>query len=230
MTFNFSIRTAVKESWSIFRQHPWYFAALSAVMVLLNIVGNNDDGRPLVIAIAVLSVIASIVWSYVWLSVSLAAADGKHELLTFKTLKVHLPSLRNFFIILGVGLMTGLFVLLGLIALIIPGIYIMVRLMFANLAYVDRKGCVMQSLRYSWHLVKGDVFWTVLLTMFVSFGIMILGMVLLGIGMLIAYPVVMLLIAKLYRALTLNHEEQSVIVQPEELEAPEESTIEPVVA
>lgn len=230
MTFNFSIRTALKESWTIFRTHPWYFIALSAVMVLLNIVGNNQSNHPGVIALMVLSIIASIIWSYVWLSVSLSAADAKHELLTFKTLRHHLPSVRNFFYILGVGIMTGLFVLLGLIALIIPGIYIMVRLMFANLAYVDRKGRVMQSLRYSWHLVKGDVFWTVLLTMFVSFCIMILGIVALGIGMLIAYPVGMLLIAKLYRALTLNHEEQAVIVQPEELEAPEEPTTEPVVA
>ncbi|HEY0979998.1 MAG TPA: hypothetical protein VGE18_01160 [Candidatus Paceibacterota bacterium] len=229
MTFNFSIRTALKESWAIFRAHPWYFVVLSAVMVLLNIVGNSKDNRPAVLVLMALSVIASIIWSYVWLSVSLAAADAKHELLTFKTLRHHLPSVRNFFMILGVGIMTGIFVLLGLIALIIPGIYIMVRLMFANLAYVDRKGRVMQSLRYSWHLVKGEVFWTVLLTMFISFGIMILGIVLLGVGMLIAYPVAMLLIAKLYRALTFNHEEQAVIVQPEELEAPEEQT-EPVVA
>lgn len=230
MTFTFSIRTALKESWAIFRQHPWYFVALSAVMLALNIAGDTNDKRSWVFAVGIIAAIASVVGSYVWLSVSLAAADGKHELLTFKTLRQHLPTVRNFFMILGVGIMTGIFIILGLVALIIPGVYIMVRLMFANLAYVDRKGRVMQSLRYSWHLVKGDVFWTALLTMFVSFGVIILGLVLFGVGMLIAYPVVMLLVAKLYRALTLSHEEQSMVVQPEELEAPEEPTTEPVTA
>lgn len=224
MKLNFSIRTALRKSWTVFVQHPWYFVALSFVMMILSVAGNTNDKRPVAMVVLLVTVIASIIWSYVWLSVSIAAVDGKHELLTFTTLKQHFPSFRNVVMIFGVGVMTGVFVLVGLIALIIPGIYIMVRLMFANLAYVDRKGGVLQSLRYSWHMVKGDVFWTVFLAMFVSFGIMILGILLLGVGMFIAYPIVMLFTATLYRALTEHHEEQSLIVQPQELEAPEKIT------
>lgn len=221
MEFEFSIRTALQKSWTIFTGHFWYFIALSAVMLVLSFSSRSKQYPFLV----VLLIIASVIWSYVMLSVSLAAIDGKDELLTFKTIKQHLPTVREFFMLVGVGLMTGLFVVLGIIALIIPGIYIMVRLIFANLAYVDRKGGVLQSLRYSWHMVKGPLFWTVLLTLFVSFGLMILGMILLGIGMLFMYPLSMLLMATLYRALTKNHGEQAVIEQPQELSTPIEDVV-----
>lgn len=215
MTFQFSIRKALQESWKLFTDHFWYFVALSAVMVVLSFAGDSKQ-HPLFITIAI---VGSVIWSYVMLSASLAAVDGKNDLLTFKTIKQHLPGVRTFFVFIAVGILTGVFILLGLIALIIPGIYIIVRLMFANFAYVDRKGGVMPALRYSWHLVKGDIFWTVLLSIFVSFGLTILGILLFGIGMLITYPLSMLLMATLYRALTKNHGEQAVIVQPAEIEA-----------
>lgn len=193
--------------------------SLSLIVVILNLAGGENT--PL--ALVILSTIASLILSYVLLSVALAAVDNHSDLLRFSQIRKHFPTFRQFFMLIGVGIATGFFVVLGFIALIIPGIYIMIRFMFTNLAYVDRKGRVMQTLRYSWHLVKGDVFWTVFLTVLVSFGLMLLGILLLGVGFLVTYPLSMLLIAKLYRALTLHHEEQSLIVQPEELPSPETS-------
>lgn len=199
MNFTFSIRQSLRESWTLFKAHPWFFIGMSLVVAILNIA--TGDKSPTIIV--VLATIASIVMSYVWLSISLAAVDGKVELLRFSALHAHIPSVRQFFFLIMVGLATGFFALLGLVALIIPGIYIMIRLMFTSLAYVDRKEGVMQTLRYSWHLVEGKKFWTVFLTGLVSFGLIILGVALLGVGFLVLYPIAGLLVAKLYRALSL---------------------------
>ena len=224
MKFNFSIRTAIKESWAIFLQAPWFFVTLSLLMALFNFVGGEDTPSVFVF----LAVIASIILAYVWLSVVLAAVDGKTDMLQFSQLRTHLPSWRGLAFFIIIGIVAGLFKILGFIALIIPGIYIMTRLMFVNIAFVDRKGGVMQTLRYSWHMVKGDAFWTAFLTGIVSFGLVILGILLLGVGFLVLYPISKLLIAKLYRALSLHHEEQSLIVQPEELAAPTKPELTPV--
>jgi len=216
MKFEFSIRKTIKESWGLFKLSPWFYVALTLIMVVINFAGG--DKVPWYLSLV--GSIASIIMSYVWISVALSTVDGKTDLLHFKKLSKHLPSFRTFFIFLGVWFVSGFFTILGLIALIIPGIYIMVRLMFAHTAYVDRKGTIMQSLRYSWHLVRGEVFWTVFLTGLVSIGLVILGIVMLGVGFFVLYPISVFLVTKLYRMLSLHHEEQSIIVQPVEIEAP----------
>ena len=221
MKFEFSIRKALKESWNLFKITPWFFVGLTIITVVINLAGG--DKAPWYMDL--ISAIASIIMSYVWISIGLATVDGKNELLTVKKFSTHLPTLRTFFVFLGLWFVSGLFTLLGFIALIIPGIYIMIRLMFAHTAYVDRKGTIMQSMRYSWHMVRGDVFWTVFLTGLVSLGLLLLGIIMLGVGFLVLYPVSVFLVTKLYRTLSLHHDEQAVVVQPIEIVAPEKDVL-----
>jgi uncharacterized membrane protein len=153
-------------------------------------------------------IIAAVLWSYVWISVSLAAADGKHAILNFKSLSTHMPNIKEFLMIVLIGVVVGITVSIGFILLIIPGIYFITRLAFANIAYVDRQGSLKESLSYSWHLVKGKIFWTVFLVLIIEVVLVLLGEVTLMVGLLITYPIAMLLVAKLYRALTIYHRQQ----------------------
>lgn len=210
--FTFSIKQAIRDSWTIFKETPWFFVALTFLMLLINIVSNEDNAL-----LALVGVVAAVIFGYMWASISLAAVDGKKELIGFSTIGEHLPSVKHFFYIIGVGLVVGLFTILGLIALIIPGLYIAVRLGFASLAYVDRKNGVMESVRFSWNLVKKDVFWKVVLVFLTVFGLTILGVLALGVGIFIAYPITMFLTAKLYRALVLyRNAPAAVVVEIEE--------------
>lgn len=196
--FTFSIKQTIKDSWSTFKRAPWFFVFLTFVMLIINVVTENDN-----FIISGLAVIATIAVGYIWTSVVLSAVDGKYELLQFNKLSHHFPTVKNFLYMIGIGLVTSIFILLGLVALIIPGLYIAARLMFANFAYVDRKGGVMDSVRFSWNLVRKDVFWKVVLVILTVIGLTIAGVVALGVGMFIAYPVTMLLTAKMYRSLVL---------------------------
>lgn len=213
MNFNFSISAALKRAWHIYKKHVWFFLGIAAVMLLLNVASREYEQHFIIEA---LIIIAVIVWSYVGLSVSLAAADGKEDLLRFDALKSHIPTFRLLAKYVIVGIVSAFIVLAGLVLLVIPGIYFLVRLTFSKLAIIDRKGSVKQSLKYSWHMVKGDAFWTVFLTLLVCLVLIVVG-ALTVIGLLITYPLVFLIMALLYRALG-KREQASIIEQPLEIE------------
>jgi uncharacterized membrane protein len=213
MNFQFSIGAALKRAWNIYKKHFWFFLGLSFVMLVLNF---STRGKHSLIIEAVI-VAAVIIWNYVWLSVSLAAIDGKEHLLRFDTIKSHFPGFRAIAKYLIVSVAAALVILAGLVLLVVPGIYFLVRLSFSKLAAIDRKGSVKQALRYSWYLVKKDVFWTVFLTVIVSIALMLIGVVTV-IGLVIAYPLVSMLVAQLYRALE-KRADVAVIEQPLEIEA-----------
>jgi hypothetical protein len=205
MTFNFSIRTALKDSWKLFSRHWGFFIGLAFIMIIFSTFSHSHHSyQSLDVALTVIVAIATILWGYVWISASLAAVDGKEDILNFRSLSVHMPTLRQFFMLIIVGIVAGLIIAVGFILLIIPGIYFLIRLAFASTAYVDRNGGVKESLEYSWHLVKGKIFWTVFLVLIIEIALMVFGAITI-IGWLITYPLALLLMTHLYRALTIHH-------------------------
>lgn len=209
--FTFSIKTALRTCWGIFKERPWFYIGMTVILIVLSAPGQIEDGRYILLQIA--GMILSLIFSYVWLSVSLAAVDAKYDLLSFRALGKHLPTFRQFILLVKVALLTALIVIGGFFLLIIPGIYFMTRFVFSQLSLVDNKGGAIAAIKDSWRLVSRDVFWTVLLTILVVVCLAIVGMVLFGIGIVIAYPVATLLLAHLYRTLT-RRGTQDITVEP----------------
>ncbi|HVY36080.1 MAG TPA: hypothetical protein VG982_02275 [Candidatus Paceibacterota bacterium] len=212
MEFEFSIRQTLRQSWQIFTKHLWFFITIAFVMFIFNIFSSSHHN----VWLKALAFVAMVLWSYVTLSVTLAAVDGKEGMLSFDMLKAHLPTIMEFLKLIAVGVLAGLIIVLGFVLLIIPGVYFGVRLCFVNLAFVDRKGSVGGTLKYSWHLVKGDIFWSVFLVLIVAIALIFLGAIVFGVGMLVTYPIAMLLIAFCYRALT-TFQSKQMAQQPTEV-------------
>ena len=212
--FEFSIRTNLKHAWSLFTKHVAYFLLLAAVMVVINLF--SDMHRfPLA---SVAGTLLALFWSYTSLSSALAAVDGKDNMLVFDALKLHFPTVRHYVLFFGVIFGSAIIVLGGFILLIIPGIYFLVRLSFAQFAFIDRKEGVRASLRSSWNLVKGDVFWTVLLALMVVVFISALALIFSPIVLVFTYPISILFIALLYRALSkYKAHDVAVVEQPQEI-------------
>ncbi len=198
-TFTFSIKAALRTCWGLFRERPWFYMGMTLILIVLSAPGELGDQHVL---LQIFAMILSLIFSYIWLSVSLAAVDAKHDLLSFRALGKHLPTLRQFILLVEVAILTALMVLGGFILLIIPGIYFMTRLAFSQLSLIDNKGRAIAAIKDSWRLVTRDVFWTVLLTILVVVCLAIVGMLLFGIGIIVTYPVATLLLAYLYRTLT----------------------------
>ena len=225
--FTFSITDTIRQSWALFKKHAQFFVVLGLVSVILGLASNNRH-IPGILSLVV--GVASYLWTIVWLKTSLAVARGDETKLSFGALQQLLPTFTEALLLAGVGLLSGLLVLAGFVLLIIPGLYVLVRLSFANLAYLDRKEGVRKSLRYSWSITKGDRFWTTLLAGIVALGLYLVGILFFGVGILATYPLAMLLVAKLYVALSNDHSaSQAIAPQPQEIPAstpeasPEES-------
>jgi hypothetical protein len=216
MKFTFSITKTLKDSWNIFARHVGFFLVLSFIMIIFVLFYSaHQANTPSGIILTIIVVIAMIMWGYVWISSALAAVDGKENLLSFRSLAMHMPSMRQFLMFTLITLTVGLISAIGFILLIIPGLYFLTRMLFATTSYVDRQGSFKQSLQYSWRLVKGKIFWTVLAV----FLLIILTQVLLGyvsafgyvgafitsVAFFIVYPLSLLLITYLYRALSNYH-------------------------
>lgn len=221
MEFNFSIRNAVKEAWDLFKKHVWFFVGISAVAMVLSFVGSGDRiPSPIIL----LAGVASFIWSIITMKVSLAVVDGHEDKLSFSNIQSMLPSWKEALGLLGVGILGGLMVLGGLILLIIPGIWIAFRLSVANLSFIDKREGIRKSLRNSWEMTKGGAFWTTVLVVLTSGILYIVGLIFFGIGILVTYPIAMILMAKFYRALTVHHGHAvstTVVPQPAEILAPD---------
>jgi uncharacterized membrane protein len=219
MEFKFSIRNAVREGWNLFKKHVWFFVAVAAIGMVLNFLGTGDKTPAIV---SVLLGVAAFVWSIIVMKLSLAAADGKEEMFSFSKIQSMLPDWRQALGLVGVGLLVGLLFIGGLILLILPGIWIAFRLSLSNLAYLDKGEGIRKSVRASWDMTKGGIFWTTVLVSLTAGLLYIVGLVFFGVGILVTYPIAMILMAKFYRALTVHHGHTSsnVVVQPVEIVAP----------
>lgn len=188
---------------------------MSLVMVVLNIVSNIHKNN---IVLTILIAILSIIWSYTWFSIALASIDGKMDILNFKSIKLHFPTITNLFAFIAISIFTGIAFIFGAFLLILPGIYLAIKFSMAKFSYVDRQEGIRKSLRHSWNIVKGDIFWTVLLTMLVAGMVFLVGFVLFGVGIAVTYPMCIFIIAQLYRAVNKHYmESQNLTEQPIEI-------------
>ncbi|RXQ91580.1 hypothetical protein EO244_12615 [Ancylomarina salipaludis] len=74
---------------------------------------------------------------------------------------------------------------LGIILLIVPGVFLACRLIFVPYLIMDKKHGVVESLKLSYYMTRG-YFWTIFGMGILSFIFIILGLVFLGVGILVA--------------------------------------------
>lgn len=84
-------------------------------------------------------------------------------------------------------------VLLAIIALV----YINFRIMFATYLVVDGKIGVFDAIKYSWKITHGNM-WTLVKLVILSFGLVLLGILALVVGIFVAIPVIALTYAYVY--------------------------------
>lgn len=212
--FQFSITDTLRDAWALFKKHLVFFLGMAIISIILGF-GSNHKHTPVLLSIVVS--IVSFVWSIVWIKVSLAAARGEEYKLSFGSIQSMLPTWRQALTLLGVSILCGLIVLVGLVALVIPGLYVMFRVAFATLVCIDRNEGIRASVRTSWRITKNH-YWKIVGVVLVAGLLYLCGAVLFGVGLLIAYPLASILLARLYLALIKQQEAgETVIPQPAEI-------------
>jgi len=168
-----SVRGIYRESKVLFKKHIYYFITAFLFIGVVNIgisaLSPDPEGFSslslMIIAGIVglgISLVAIFIQLYLQIKVMRATLRAMRE-------PEYTPHFNNFFVREGngkllvkrfvlTGLLMGLCVLGGFILLVLPGIYIAVRLSFATYVVADTGAKPKDALRESWALTKGK-FW-----------------------------------------------------------------------
>ena len=104
---------------------------------------------------------------------------------------------NNYAAVVLAPLLTALLVMAGFIVFILPGIYLITRLIYVNFLVMDKNMSAVDAVKESWRMSKGQS-WDILCMMLWSVCIFILGVLCLLIGIFPASVVIALAFARLY--------------------------------
>lgn len=122
--------------------------------------------------------------------------------------------MENYFHIILANLMVVALVILGFIALIIPGIIIACRLAFVSYIVMDKKLDPIEAVEMSWRLTRGHG-WTIFFMAILSFFIIIFGVLMLIVGVFPAIIWISSSFASLYESVLREKEPYQAVAENE---------------
>lgn len=108
---------------------------------------------------------------------------------------------RRYFQSIGVSLLVALIVIVGFIFLIIPGIFLSIKLSQTSFRFVEDNLGVIDAIKASWEDTKGH-WWPIFGMGFLTIGLFILGAIALGVGIFVAMVLAGQMTATYWRAIT----------------------------
>lgn len=87
------------------------------------------------------------------------------------------------------SLLVSVIIMIGAVFLIIPGLYLALRLQYSFTCIVEENTGVIDSIKRSWNITQGHVLELLLLAL-TMIGISIIGIILFGIGIFVAIPLI----------------------------------------
>ena len=191
------IFTYYREAWGVITRHPGLIGVTTLyaiVSIALSIITELPEHTGIRFALMGLSYLIQFALMLGVVRAVLRAAEGVSPRLAdlLEGYPFLLPAL-------GAYVLSGLSVLAGFVALILPGIYIAVRLQFVLFAVVEGHSAL-EALQKSWEITRGHVLWLL------GFGLVgvllnLLGVLALFVGMVITFPWTLTAQALLFRDL-----------------------------
>lgn len=202
----FSPGDAIRFGWETFKKRPWFFIGAMVILAVANIAVGIVSGavdtitggsyeEPTVLGNLV-SYLLGVLISMGMTAFFLASHDNPHAV-DFATLWHPSPYWKFF----ATSVLASLAVGIGLVLLIVPGLIAMVLFMFSTFLVIDRGLGPIDALKASMEMTRGNrwpLFWFILLCLL----IILVGALALGVGLLVAAPIVGIAFAYAYRLLS----------------------------
>lgn len=200
----FSVRSAIRLGWETFKARPWFFIGASAIIIFAHLVasvlstvfdfGGSYEDPSILADVADVLLSAPIDMGVI---AFFLAAHADPKTVRYPALWQHRWPYWKF---IGAYLLASIAMLVGLILLIVPGVIAAVVLMFSTIVVIDQGLGPIEAMKESVRISRGH-FWPllglgVLLTL-----ITVAGILALGVGLLIALPVIMIALVHAYRVL-----------------------------
>ena len=191
-----NIGKAIGYGWDSLKKDFWYWIGITVVVCVIEGIGNGGKGRE---AMGLLGIFLSAWMTCGYTKILLNYYGGKKS--EFVDL---FTQLKYFWRVLGATLLIGLIVIGGLILFIVPGIYWGLKFMFTVILIIDKDLGISEAMQESAKMtdsIKLPLFGFCL----TAIGVMILGAIALGVGILVAMPVVWLATIYLYKNLQIKN-------------------------
>jgi len=212
----FSIKEAIKYGWKATKEHLVFLVSLIVGIFILNVglgyaeklfepAGNNLMG----FVFSVVSLLVGFLISIGLIYITLKIYDENKA--TYKDLLEPAPLLWRF---IGASVVYLLIVIAGFILLIVPGIIWAIKYKFYKYALIDEKLGIMDSIRKSGDITKGEK-WHIFLFGLVLGLLNLLGALVLLVGLFVTIPITIMATVYVYRKL-LHRELVSVPEKPKE--------------
>lgn len=198
---SFSISTVFNTAWSIFSKRPWFFIAACGLPIIASaffgfISRYTGDSIALQSILNITNTVIALLLSIGMMRIALKSVRG--ETASWEDFKSPRTLILSY---VGVQILTGLGVAFGFVLLIIPGIILAIAWAMAGYAIIDNPQLKsIEALKYSAKITKGHR-WKLLLLYIVSGLVVTAGIILLGVGLLVATPIVLLAAATTYNTL-----------------------------
>jgi membrane-anchored glycerophosphoryl diester phosphodiesterase (GDPDase) len=198
----FSKKEAIRFGWEIAKKKIKFFIPLLilvfGVSFLLDYFSDYTKKESFLISflLTIIGVVLSVIFSLGLIKISLKICDGKEPKISDL-----FSQYRLFFRYLFASILKNLIALLGFILLIIPGIIFSIRLGFFDYLIVDKNSKIIESLKKSWEITKGNV-WNLFLLYILLGLINLLGVFALIIGLFWSIPTTMIAETFVYRKLS----------------------------
>lgn len=196
----FSIKTLLLESWSIYKQNWLYITGVTLIFAVLNFLPRYLANTLFRESLTLRSLAQILAWF-----VTFASQLGMTSLLfsLVKGQKLPLTSFfgfppKTFFKFIILSVFTNFATLIGLILLLVPGIIFATRIQYFPLLLLEDPTLkLFAALKSSWAITKG---YTLKLLLIGGLSILIgfLGIVTLGIGLIVTMPFLVLFQVKTY--------------------------------
>lgn len=199
-TPSFRIGEALSFGWRTFKVHAFFlWAALGVIFGNLLFFDWAAREAGLYSAVGILLALFGLILKFIFelglIRLLLDLHAGQKDRLT-----VLLSQATRVWRYVGASLVYTLFVVGGLLLLVVPGIYALIRLQFFSYIIVEENVGPIEALKKSAAITQGHV-GALFLFLLMAFGLLVVSALPFGLGLLVSVPVSMLASVFVYRAL-----------------------------
>lgn len=187
----FEIQDALQFGWGKTKEHFTYLLGLVLIIFVSAIVLNALSGIPILGFL--LTIAGQTILNMGMIKISLALGRNNKKA-SYKEL---FTTYQPFWVFLGASLLMGLAVAVGMVLLVIPGIIAAIMLQFSTYLVIDKGLGVMESLKESVNMTKGNR-WKLFGLMLILALMNAVGGLLFGIGLLVTVPITLMAMVHVY--------------------------------
>lgn len=198
MQQTFTVSEVVKNSWDALKKQIWVLVGLYVGFTILSGLISlmiSPTSILMTLIASVISIVISAIFSMGYYKNIFQALDDLEP--QFSAYGQQAPKFLTFFL---ASLIAGIAISIGMFLLIIPGIYIALRVQFFGCFIVEENAGVIDSLKRSWNMTEGNVMQLFILAL-AQIVIGIVGFILLGIGIFVAAPLILVTQCYVFRLL-----------------------------